>query len=146
MGTFHVESLRKYPVSATVNRIAVNDYRVEGTDQIIEKGTWIKVPVYAIHHDPEYYPDPETFEPNRFDSAEVKKRPPMTWIPFGDGPRGCIAMRFALMQVQIAIVILLMNFEIAICSETVNSIVFHPKRTLLHNKDGMYLKLRPICI
>ena len=61
-----------------------------GTDQVIEKGTWIKVPVHAIHQDPTYYPEPEKFDPERFDSAEVKKRHPMTWLPFGDGPRGCI--------------------------------------------------------
>lgn len=130
---------------ATVNRIAKNNYPVSGTDHIIEKGTWIKVPVFAIHKNSTYHPDPDKFDPDRFESSEVKKRPAMTWLPFGDGPRGCIGMRFALMQIQIAIVVLLMNFEFSICSKTVDTIVFHPERALLSFNQGMYLILRPIC-
>lgn len=38
-----------------------------------------------IHHDPEYYPEPEKFDPDRFSSEAIKQRDSMTWLPFGDG-------------------------------------------------------------
>ncbi|XP_031619263.1 cytochrome P450 6A1-like [Contarinia nasturtii] len=138
------ETLRKYPISATVNRIAKNDYCVAGTDQVIERNTWIKVPVFGIHHDPEYYPNPEKFDPHRFDSEEVKKRHSMAYLPFGEGPRGCIGARIALMQIYTALVTLLHNFEFLISSDSVDSITFHPKQALLSPKEKVYLKLRPL--
>ena len=41
------------------------------------------VPMHAIHNDPEYFPDPDRFDPNRFTPEECKKRNPMTFLPFG---------------------------------------------------------------
>lgn len=82
--SFHAETLRKYPLSATVNRIAKNDYPIPGSDHVIEKGMWIKIPLLGIHHDPEYYPDPENFDPDRFSNENIKNRHPMTWLPFGN--------------------------------------------------------------
>lgn len=163
----HTETLRKYPLSATVNRIAKNHYPIPGTDQVIEKGMWIKIPLLGIHHDPEYYPDPKNFDPDRFSNENIKNRHPMTWLPFGniffflllmykfnklflsykcegEGPRNCIGNRFALMQIQVALVVLLHNFEFLVCSETVDSIVFHPKRVLLSSAENIRLKLHPI--
>lgn len=47
----------------------------------------VVIPTYAIHHDPEIFPDPETFEPNRFTQEENSKRNPYAFMPFGHGPR-----------------------------------------------------------
>lgn len=115
-----------------------------GTNHIIQKGTWIKIPVFAIHHDPEYYPEPDKFNPDRFDNHEYKNRHLMTWLPFGEGPRSCIGLRFALMIMQIALAMLLKDFEILPCNKTPKSITFNPKKTLLYPKDEIILKIRPI--
>jgi hypothetical protein len=48
------------------------------------------IPIYALHHDPNYYPDPEVFDPERFTDENKNSRPLGTFIPFGDGPRICI--------------------------------------------------------
>lgn len=137
----HYESIR---CRLPVNRVAKVNYPVEGTKHVIEKGTWIKVPVFGIHRDPEIYPNPDTFDPDRFEKSEMKKRHAMAWIPFGDGPRSCIGMRFALMQIQIALVLLLTNLEFLPCSRTIESIIFHPKRTLLSPSADVCLKLRSL--
>lgn len=99
------------------------------------------MPVIGVHHDPEYYPNPDIFDPERFEPSEVKKRHAMTWIPFGDGPRSCIGTRFGLMQIQIALILLLTNFEFLSCSKTIESIVAHPKRAFLSSNRDVYLKL-----
>jgi len=56
----------------------------------VEKGTQIFVPTLGLHHDPKYYPDPERFDPERFNEEEKKKRPHFSYLPFGEGPRICI--------------------------------------------------------
>lgn len=76
-----------YPPIAVSNRVAKNDYKVPGSDHIIEKGTVILIPNYAIMRDAEYYPNPNKFDPNRFDSGETQRRNPLAWLPFGEGPR-----------------------------------------------------------
>jgi len=57
---------------------------------IIEKGQKIVIPMYSIHHDMKYYPNPTTFDPERFSTEEKSKRINGIYIPFGDGPRNCI--------------------------------------------------------
>jgi len=87
-----LETLRKYPPLITLFREATQDYKVPDDTLVIEKGTKILIPAYAIHHDYRYYPDPETFDPERFSPEEKAKRPNGTYMPFGDGPRLCIGM------------------------------------------------------
>jgi cytochrome P450 family 6 len=56
----------------------------------IPKGTGIYIPVIALQHDPEYFPDPEKFDPERFTEEKKQKRPKYTYLAFGDGPRSCM--------------------------------------------------------
>jgi cytochrome P450 family 6 len=56
----------------------------------VEKGVQIVVPILGLHLDSKYYPDPESFDPERFSEEEKKKRPHFSYLPFGEGPRICI--------------------------------------------------------
>lgn len=87
------ETLRKYAAAGTLTKETKNDYQIPGTDIVIEKGVSVMIPIRAIHHDPEYYPNPDQFDPDRFESEEKKKRNPMAWLPFGDGPRNWCVFR-----------------------------------------------------
>lgn len=82
-----IETLRKYPPASFLTRQAINDYPVPGSNVVIEKRSPVLIPIHAIHHDPEYYPNPEAFDPERFSNEEKLKRDPMTWLAFGSGPR-----------------------------------------------------------
>lgn len=80
------ETLRKYPVVSTLQRTAVREYKIPQTNVTISKDQAVWIPVYAIQHDPEIYPEPEKFKPERFMPEEVAKRHPMAFLPFGEGP------------------------------------------------------------
>lgn len=102
------------------------------------------IPVYAIHHDAEYYPEPEVFDPNRFLPEEVKKRHNMSYLPFGEGPRMCVGFRFAIMQTHIGLITLLKNFEITTCSKSIVPLVFSNNGFVLSSKGGLFLKFTEI--
>ncbi|KAL0127794.1 hypothetical protein PUN28_003203 [Cardiocondyla obscurior] len=84
------ETLRKYPPVMYLTRKPITNYTFEGTKIDIRKGQQVIIPTYAIHHDPNIYPNPEVFDPERFTPENMKQRNPMYHLPFGDGPRNCI--------------------------------------------------------
>jgi cytochrome P450 len=67
--------------------------------------------VEGIHHDPEYYPNPDRFDPERFMPENRHKLIPYTFLPFGIGPRNCVGMRFALMEAKTAIAHIITKFR-----------------------------------
>ena len=84
------ESLRKYPPVHTLLRYFNKDYKIEGTKCTVKKGQLIIIPAYAVQHDPEFFPDPEVYDPDRFLPENVAKRPTCSFMPFGHGPRNCM--------------------------------------------------------
>lgn len=89
--TNHIsETLRKYPALTFLMRKALKQYTFPDHNLTVPKGQKIWISVYAIHRDPRIYPDPETFDPERFTEENIKNRNPAHYMPFGDGPRNCI--------------------------------------------------------
>ncbi|CAH2012349.1 unnamed protein product [Acanthoscelides obtectus] len=87
------ETLRKHPPIADIPRICTKDYHIPGTNAVIKKGTRVDIPVQGIHRDPDYYPDPEKFDPERFSDENKSKRHQYAFLPFGEGPRVCIGIK-----------------------------------------------------
>lgn len=92
-----IELLRKYPFAPMLTRICVKDYKIPGTDKTILKGETTFFPLYGLHRDEHFYPDPEKFDPTRFtkenlDGINQVNRP---YYPFGDGPRNCVGEPFS---------------------------------------------------
>lgn len=136
--------MRKYPAFTMLRRVAQKDYTVPNTNHVIEKGTLIIVPVYSIHRDPNYYPNPDVYDPERFTIDAEKSRHPMAWLPFGTGPRNCIAFKFAMTQFQIILITLLRKFEVTVCENTMDPMVFKPSILLLKPNDKLYLKFKSL--
>ena len=63
---------------------------IPGTDITIEKGTTVYVPLLGLHMDPDVYPDPDHYDPERFNEENRKTRHPFMHLPFGEGPKYCI--------------------------------------------------------
>lgn len=135
------ETLRKYPVASGLIRECTKTYQFPDSDYVMEKGTRILIPVYAIHHDPQYYPDPERFDPERFSEENKKMRPQGTYLPFGDGPRICIGLRFAMMEMKIGFCKILPRFEFRLSNKMKYPLEYNPKAVLLTPLDGIWLNV-----
>lgn len=140
------ETLRKYPIGPLLTRIVNSDYFVPGTKTVLQKGLQIFIPVYGIHHDPEYYPEPEKFDPDRFKTDVSQKRHPMTFLSFGDGPRACIGQRFGLMQAKLNLIVLIKNYKWTPTNKTVFPIKFDLSSisVLLSPVGGVYFNAKQI--
>lgn len=77
------ETLRKYPPAYIITRNSTKDFKIPDTEMIIPANTDINISVLSVHRDPEFYPNPEKFDPERFTPENVKNRKPFTFIPFG---------------------------------------------------------------
>lgn len=106
------EAMRLYPPIAFLTRQCVQDTVLPTGNIKVDKGTKITVPVYELHRDAKYHPDPETFNPERFSEENRKNMLDVTYMPFGKGNRNCIGMRFAQLQAKSGLIHLLRDFEV----------------------------------
>ncbi|HKP57296.1 MAG TPA: cytochrome P450 [Polyangiales bacterium] len=104
------EVLRLRPVVPIVGRILQKDTQIAGYD--LPSGTAVGACIYLAHRNPEIYPDPEAFRPERFIEAPPD---PVTWLPFGGGIRRCIGAQFASYEMKIVLGTMLAacDFELA---------------------------------
>ncbi|XP_055529180.1 probable cytochrome P450 9f2 [Wyeomyia smithii] len=138
------ESLRMWPVAA-VDRLCAKDYHLndgEGLKFTIDKGTCIWFPVYGIHQDPKYYPNPQKFDPERFSEANRSNINLSAYLPFGLGPRNCIGSRFALMEMKAIIYQLLLHFSFERTEQTQVPIQFQKGFGPLSAEKGVHLRLK----
>lgn len=125
-------------------RKASNDYKIPDSHLTIKKGTLVIIPTHSIHMDPEYYEEPERFDPDRFSDDNKEKRHPMTFLPFGDGPRNCIGLRFGLMQSKIGLIKLLMSYKFSPSARTTIPMRFDKTSLVLSPPDGMWLNVEKL--
>lgn len=104
------ESLRLCPPVPAQPRTAIKDTQVLG--HFVPKGTMVTIPQMSNHRDPQYYKDPDTFDPERFapERAEDKGHR-MAWMPFGGGVHKCIGLYFGQMEIKTIMHNLLRDYE-----------------------------------
>ena len=132
------ETLRLCPTLPMINRECCEAHDLNGMH--IPAGTEILFATYAMHHDPDAWPEPEKFDPERFRSPAKNARHPFQYLPFGAGPRSCIAMRFALMEIKIVLVRILMKYKFERSPETQEPLDIHAGFTLMA-KDGVLVRV-----
>jgi len=101
------ETLRMYPIGPMLDRLCVKDFELPPTlpgsnSFTMKKGQSLWIPVYALHHDPKYFEQPNKFDPSRF--LGQRKRDTLNcgaYMPFGLGPRMCIGNRFSLLEMKV---------------------------------------------
>jgi cytochrome P450 len=130
------ESMRLYPPAWVIERSAINDDNIGGHK--IKAKSMISVCVYAIHRNPKYWENPETFDPERFLPENEAKRHNFAYLPFGGGPRVCIGQNFAFTE---AIMILATVFREFNPTLSKDQIVEKEALITLRPKFGMKMNL-----
>lgn len=144
------EGLRLWPPAAFISKKCTEPIDLElnsARSVTIEKGVFAMIPIWSIHRDPECYEDPLTFNPDRFSPEQGGANPYREkgcFMPFGDGPRQCLGMRFARMQVKRGVYEILKNFEITVDPKTKEPLKIDPQQFLTMALGGIWLNYKPI--
>jgi cytochrome P450 len=133
------ESMRLYPPVAVFGREAAQDCTIG--DYEIHQGTVITISQWVMHRHPQYFDNPEVFEPERWTEEFEKNLPRGVYIPFGDGPRVCIGKGFAQMEAGLLLATIAQRFELDL--EPGYPIVPQPSITL-RPEYGIKVKLKQI--
>ncbi|XP_051898051.1 ultra-long-chain fatty acid omega-hydroxylase-like isoform X2 [Pristis pectinata] len=134
------ESLRLHPPVTTVARCCTEDIKLPDS-RVIPKGNTCLISIYGTHHNPAVWPDPEVYDPSRFNTENSDKRAPYAFIPFSAGPRNCIGQNFALAEMKVTVALTLYRFELAL--DTSQEVRRKPE-LILRTEEGIWLKMRQL--
>ncbi|XP_044248933.1 probable cytochrome P450 28a5 [Drosophila takahashii] len=143
------ETIRLFPPGFTSNKLCTESIDIpnkDGPNFVVEKGTTVVIPHYSFMVDEDFFPDPQSFQPERFMEPDAAKtfRERGVYMGFGDGPRVCIGMRFATTQIKAAIVELISKFKVKINSKTRQDNQFDPVQFFITLRGGIWLDLEKI--
>lgn len=105
------------------------------------KGVDVNIPTYVLHRDPEVWENPLEFNPDNFSPEAKEKRDPYSFIPFGTGPRQCMGMRLALLEIKLGLLKMMQRFTFERAPETVATLEQRAV-ILMQPKDTIYVKIK----
>lgn len=139
------ETLRKWSLSPIADRLCVREYQLDdgcGLRFTIEKGTCVWFPIHGLHHDPKYFPNPNRFDPERFNEVNKLNIRTGTYLPFGIGPRNCIGSRFALMELKAVMYHMLRKFSFHRSEKTQIPLKLRKGMNNVGTDEGLHVELR----
>ncbi|KAI7815708.1 cytochrome p450 [Rhyzopertha dominica] len=139
-----LETLRKYPPMPFFDRLCVKEYIIPGTTVAIEKGLKVMIPMLGLNYDPQHFPNPTLYDPERFSEQTEDSRHPFVFMPFGDGPRNCIGARLGMLITKIALTDIILRFSVHVSSNTPREVFYHPLGLTSLPINKIYLKFKRI--
>ncbi|GFU27005.1 cytochrome P450 4V2 [Nephila pilipes] len=130
------ETFRLYPIVPFIGRECSEPFTVLGHE--VPSGSLCVILITEIHHDPDYFPEPEKFIPERFFPENSEGRHPYAYIPFSVGQRNCIGQKFGMMEVKVVLANILRQFHVT-SLDPKDKVLFTPSVTLKNVKP---LRLR----
>lgn len=125
------ETLRMYPPIIRIERrLAAESYNLCGI--ALEKDCLIEIPTVAVHYNAQYYPNPHQFNPERFLGEPTF--PKHAFLPFGQGPRNCIGMRFAFQELKLCLAQLVVRYCFEATAATPEQLTFLKGSIMLNSK------------
>ncbi|XP_039432917.1 probable cytochrome P450 6g2 isoform X2 [Culex pipiens pallens] len=147
LGAVISEAARLYPVLPFLERQCslpegATGYKLEPFhDFVIPNKMPVLIPIYAIHRDPKFFPDPLRFNPERFSKENLDKIVPCSYMPFGVGPRTCLGSHFGTLQVKVAIVRLLSRYRLMCSESTPKTLTYRKNAFTLCSNEGLFANL-----
>lgn len=130
------ESMRLYPPAWITTREVQETFELGG--YTIPQGSLVMTSLYALHHDPRYWDDPEHFNPERFSAENEEGIPKYAYFPFGGGPRVCVGNQFAMMEAQLVLATILQCVHLSLVAG--QEIIPDPLITL-RPKNGIQMRV-----
>ncbi|CAH1118516.1 unnamed protein product [Phaedon cochleariae] len=127
------ESLRIFPVAAFFVRSVGEN--IDMGEFVVPEGSSVFFGPVHIQRNPKYWPDPLKFDPDRFLPENVAKRHPCTYIPFSFGPRNCIGVRYAMMNMKTILANTLRRYKVFTQYKSIKEIKLK-SNVVLRMKDG----------
>jgi len=132
------ETLRVHSPTGVNFRVANKDYKLPGTDIVLKTGDMISWNARSLHVDPDHWTNPTEFYPEHFSKEEKANRNPYAFQAFGQGPRACIGMRFALLEAKVAVLSVLRKLSFKPGTKTIEPIVIDAESQLDWAKGGLW--------
>ncbi|XP_019877347.1 cytochrome P450 4C1 [Aethina tumida] len=133
------EVLRLHNIVPAIARTLDKDIVFDGHK--IPAGVMVVVHLYELHRDPEQYPEPEKFDPDRFLPENAAKRHPYAYCPFSAGPRNCIGQKFASRNSRTIVANILRKFKVKSLNTPENTECF--AEIVMRPQDGLQIALEP---
>lgn len=134
------ETLRFHNPVSVLQRYTLKDYKIPGTEVVIPKDIGIFISTVAVHMDPKNYANPHKFDPEHFSKKGKASRSPYAFLPFGQGPRNCLGMRFALLEAKLALANIVRNYNLIPSEKTKEPLELDPKAAIGYVKGGLFIK------
>jgi cytochrome P450 len=131
------EAMRLYSPFWMIDRVAVEEDMIEGIR--IPRGVMVLPYIWGMHRDPDLWPDPEAFDPSRFEEEAVRKRHPSAHIPFGGGPRKCIGSNMAVQQMLLVLAMFVRRYDFELTND--RDVEIDPKM-ILHPQGAIEMTVR----
>ena len=135
------ETLRMFSPVGVILRACVKPYTIPNTNIKLDKNDLILIPASGIHRDERFYPNPKQFNPENFSKEAKQSRSPYAFQGFGQGPRACIGMRFAMLEMKLALCELLHNFTFLPSQNNPKVFEVDPTSQLGYVKGGVWAKV-----
>jgi cytochrome P450 len=132
------EVMRLYPPAWTTGREAAESLEIRG--YLIPKGAQILMSPWVVHRDPRWFPNPEGFDPDRWEGERAQKLPRFAYFPFGGGPRICIGNHFAMTEATLMLAMILQRFRLELLPG--QRLLLKPSVTLRQKGPGLLVRVR----
>ncbi|ODM98967.1 Cytochrome P450 3A56 [Orchesella cincta] len=105
------EAARLYPFFFRTERVCTKDWQDKERGIQIKKGTVVQISIWGTSRNPEYFEDPEEFQPERFLPKNKDKLHPYAYTSFGHGPRKCLGIKYAMEMMLLLTVQIMKEFK-----------------------------------
>uniref|UniRef100_H2PYZ3 Cytochrome P450 family 4 subfamily Z member 1 n=1 Tax=Pan troglodytes TaxID=9598 RepID=H2PYZ3_PANTR len=135
------ECLRLYAPVVNISRLL--DKPITFPDgRSLPAGITVFINIWALHHNPDFWEDPQVFNPLRFSRENSEKIHPYAFIPFSAGLRNCIGQHFAIIECKVAVALTLLRFELAPDHSRPPQPV---RQVVLKSKNGIHVFAKKVC-